>query len=657
MKINKIFIKNFKSYYNDNEYDLTVDDNKNVILIIADSGYGKTTLMQAINWVLYDEEYLNRFNKGKGNNKITLENWINSTYIEEIKRQNTYGEIEVSMHFEDDNNKYQITNEYVFSFDNSTIQYESHSHTLKKLANNSSQWTSVKSLESEINKILPKNIVQYFFFDAEKQSRLTDPSNQKLVREAIYNVIGLKTLEEAEENLKQIARDFNKQLSALPLGDFQKKQNRIVKLEESINQDEIELKDIQSEIEEIEEYIIDIERKLIDIPDSSNIQEEIDTLKKEKSQLISEKDSLENNIANSNFLLTPTFLESDLYNLKTALNNLKNEGKIPGSINTKLIDEILMAKTCICGADLEKNEGKKAHIEQLKKRIAQQSEDSYKLLEIFVQIGSYIETTDFNSLKRKHNDYIKGVDSLENGIVQIETKIKELSENLGDLDNKEIKELKEKKDELDIGLKKNIEVKGSIAQRKESNEKELEQFRDELGGLALKNKQAQKLRKMIDLTRKVEHELNQIFHDFAEQIKRTISTTTESSWNSLVETTRRLNFEIDDDYKFKVTNNYGSNAINDLSEGQKQGLVLAFVSAISKASDTFPPYIIDMPFGRLGESPQTEVAKLLPKSCKQLILLLNKPEYNEITKKYLQPKSKKTYTLTFDSNKRKTIIN
>ena len=66
MKINKVTLKNFKSYYLDeNEYDFSTSEDKNVVLVIAEAGYGKTSLMEAIKWTLYDKKYIDSLNKGK----------------------------------------------------------------------------------------------------------------------------------------------------------------------------------------------------------------------------------------------------------------------------------------------------------------------------------------------------------------------------------------------------------------------------------------------------------------------------------------------------------------------------------------------------------------------------------------------------------------
>lgn len=53
MKFKKIILENFGIYNGLNEFDLSLDDNKNIILIGGKNGNGKTTLFTSIKLCLY----------------------------------------------------------------------------------------------------------------------------------------------------------------------------------------------------------------------------------------------------------------------------------------------------------------------------------------------------------------------------------------------------------------------------------------------------------------------------------------------------------------------------------------------------------------------------------------------------------------------------
>ena len=55
MKLNKIIIRNFRSYYGENQFELS----DGLTLVIGDNGDGKTTFFEALEW-LFDTSKINK---------------------------------------------------------------------------------------------------------------------------------------------------------------------------------------------------------------------------------------------------------------------------------------------------------------------------------------------------------------------------------------------------------------------------------------------------------------------------------------------------------------------------------------------------------------------------------------------------------------------
>ena len=53
MKLTKIKVNNFRNYQSEHEIDLELDDDKNIILVHADNGFGKTSLLDAVLFCFY----------------------------------------------------------------------------------------------------------------------------------------------------------------------------------------------------------------------------------------------------------------------------------------------------------------------------------------------------------------------------------------------------------------------------------------------------------------------------------------------------------------------------------------------------------------------------------------------------------------------------
>lgn len=657
MKINKIKLTNFKSYYDSNELDLSVTDDRNVIVIYADSGFGKTTLLEAINWALYGQFFINKLNKSKkSSDKITVDKWISETHLKEVIAGQGNGEMSVEINYDYKNEKHIIFNTIKFTADSfENINITSNEHILKKLPDGGN-WTTSTNLEVDVNRVLPKNIVDYFFFDAEKQSRLVMPSKQDLVQDAIYNVIGLINLENSAKNLKEIAKNYSKDLGRIDLGEVSKLTTRKTELETIIENDEEEIEIIKKNIKALKDNIDVIDMKLLGHKETEKYQSKIEELKNDKADLLLAKRDLEDKLAALNYTSSPLIIEEHLKALQKNLIELRKSGKIPGIIRLNLLEEILDKDECICGTDLKSNITNKNIIEKLKIQVAKQSKEKDKLLDINSTVNMFaseVSTRNRNEIAQLVESY----DKINEAIANIEDQIQINEDHIGEVENENIKELKESKERFDDErgiLQFNL---GSLEEKIKNNNSELDDVNIKLEKSVIVNERAIKLQSYEKLARTTSEELTAIFDTFASMTRSEISTIAEQQWKKLIKSTKKLNFNIDESFKFNIRDSLGRNAINELSNGQKQGLVLSFVSAISEVSQKFPPYIIDMPFGRLGEESQKEAAIFMPNACKQLILLLNKQsEYNDTTMAVLRPKCNKLIELDFNSDSRITNI-
>ena len=59
MKILSLKMKNFRQFHGDQKIEFSTDENKNITLIHAENGVGKTALLNAIKWCFFEETTLN----------------------------------------------------------------------------------------------------------------------------------------------------------------------------------------------------------------------------------------------------------------------------------------------------------------------------------------------------------------------------------------------------------------------------------------------------------------------------------------------------------------------------------------------------------------------------------------------------------------------
>ena len=201
MLIQRIKISNYKTYLS-LDLDLTVDDERPIILIGGANGGGKTTLFEAINGALYGlkiknkEHFMELLNQG-ALKKTKPEISLQITFVGKVLGQQQ---------------KYILKRTYLLNPQGRSL--ESVSLNMNGNMYVYGTMTAPKDrakAEQEINKIikanLPEELSQYFLFDAMQSSKLLQENVfAQTIRDNFENVLGFKKylqLKRAAEKVQQ----------------------------------------------------------------------------------------------------------------------------------------------------------------------------------------------------------------------------------------------------------------------------------------------------------------------------------------------------------------------------------------------------------------------------------------------------------------------
>ncbi len=201
MLIQRIKISNYKTYAS-LDLDLTVDDDRPIILIGGSNGGGKTTLFEAISGALYGlkivnkEHFLELLNQG-AIDRIKPEISLQVTFVGKVLGQQQ---------------KYILKRSYLLNPQGRPL--ESVSLNMNGNVYVYGTMTPAKErvrAEQEINKIikanLPQELSQYFLFDAMQSSELLKKNVfAQTIRDNFENVLGFNKylqLKKASEKLQQ----------------------------------------------------------------------------------------------------------------------------------------------------------------------------------------------------------------------------------------------------------------------------------------------------------------------------------------------------------------------------------------------------------------------------------------------------------------------
>ena len=201
MLIQRIKVSNYKTYL-DLDLDLTVDDERPIILIGGSNGGGKTTLFEAISGALYGlrienkEHFYELINQGaRGKTKEEIE--LQITFSGKVLGQEQ---------------KYILKRKYILNPVGKPVEGVSLNMNGNIFVYGSATPPKDRiKAEQEVNKIikanLPQELSQYFLFDAMQSSELLKKNVfAQTIRDNFENVLGFKKylqLKRASEKLQQ----------------------------------------------------------------------------------------------------------------------------------------------------------------------------------------------------------------------------------------------------------------------------------------------------------------------------------------------------------------------------------------------------------------------------------------------------------------------
>lgn len=148
MLIEKIIINNFRQFYGEQTLYFSTDENKNVTLIHAENGVGKTALLNAILWCFFKS-----FTPNFKDPTVLLNNSAKDEGIKNYK---------VEIEFEEEGKKYSVQRSY------STVSQD----TFRIYIVEDGNFKEISNPDTFINSIIPKDMASYFFFKVKVSDHL-----------------------------------------------------------------------------------------------------------------------------------------------------------------------------------------------------------------------------------------------------------------------------------------------------------------------------------------------------------------------------------------------------------------------------------------------------------------------------------------------------
>jgi len=645
MLLKKISLDNFRCFKGHHEMLFSTNNEKNVTLVLAENGTGKTTMVQAFQWILYSK--VEEFNdKGLLNLVVKNEMEINSAV-----------EVRAEIELEHKNIDYKITRTQLYKKDAfGIVKGESPKLSISqkdKFGNTS--FNDINESLSIINGILPESLSKYFFFSGERIDTMSKEALKGKVNEfknAVQNILGLDVLNKAIEHLKptlsgSVIGRYNSLIDENGSQEAKELRSSIYRNNEKIEKNKLRINEIEPQIVYYKEQINKCNETLLQYREVENQQRrlnqvklDIENYKKIKKNQVSE--------LIAKFGIAYKYMSSKLINDSlTELKDTDNIDKGIPDIRKTTIDFLMKRGTCICGTDLhEYDSDAVANLKDLLKYIPPES--------LGTQINHF-KANARNRMRDSENFYnefmakLSAIRTTEKNIAEKENEAGKFNEIILNSNNESITRTKSQQNDYENTLSKLenelVEAKANIM----SAERDIKKAESDIVKLELKEKK----NSSIEIQRryaKAAYNLIEAAYEFEEQ---NVRNELENDINDLFKQIYDggMTISIDENYKIKSFVNGLQDATSNLDQNtaKSYSIIFAFIVGVLKmakekvekkdgniAVNTSGEYplVMDAPLSSFDKKRIKNICEVIPGIAKQVIIFIKDTD-GDIAEQYM----------------------
>jgi DNA sulfur modification protein DndD len=268
MKIKNLELKNFRPYFGDVQISFPNIETNPIYLIHGPNGYGKTSLLLALNWCLY----------GHKTQKSAYE------YFNTISREEPNPLMSVRIDLADEDKNISVVRK---------IQCDSRVRSVKDLSTTDllffenqtkRQAQDTQVLQELVNEILPLEASQFSFFDGERIEIYSSDQATDATKDAISSVLGLTLLTQAKEDAEKLIYEIDKDRRRLL-----EKEGKGSTIAQNMKDIDYEIEDAKSQKSELEEVIKSLVSQEFDLHQQLSAQDSaknlLEDIKRSKNKL------------------------------------------------------------------------------------------------------------------------------------------------------------------------------------------------------------------------------------------------------------------------------------------------------------------------------------------------------------------------------------
>jgi DNA sulfur modification protein DndD len=614
MILEEMNLKDFRCFYGESVVRFSMEESRNVTLIYAENGVGKTTLLNALLWCFYGDT-TERFEK--------REDILNY----DAKREGrTTASVEVV--FEHEGNTYVAKRfSVVGAFANGSREFMV--HRIDKGSH-----VDIPSADTFINSVIPRDMASHFLFDGEHAEIFLGEKRSGAIKGAVRDILGCSLVEMVIEDLSAVSGQFRRQIpttSATAL--IAELSSRLDALTEQAEKSEGEVARLEKERETTETQIRDIEEKLRNSAAAKDLQRTRDQLNEQLKRAEKRRKEATDVVYrwlgdNGRYVVSKKITDQTF----AFLDDKEHRGRIPSPYNEEFVKDILKDETCICGAHLMPGSEAAARVAGLLNKAANQT-----MRDRIAKVRGRLSSLRAGRIKAPVllMKAKEAVASANADCALAESHLAEISEKLKGIDIEGIDARERRRGELREAISQIDRTVGRLKSHAEETARDRVRFDKEINDLAQRDKQTAIYATRRTLCESIKDALEKDLRVEEDAAKKLLRSEIKGV---LAATTHKVfTLKMSDDYVISLVNDAGQALPK--SSGENQLLGLAFTAALVKfakyrksARDyrllpgTIAPLVLDSPFGQLDEAYRETTAQFIPKMARQVVLLISKSQ-------------------------------
>ncbi|MEH2324220.1 MAG: AAA family ATPase [Nostoc sp.] len=653
MKLTSIKLCNFRSFYGTTpEMIIAGGDAQNTTIIHGNNGSGKTSLLNAFTWVLYD-----KFSAAFA----SIEQLVNKRAIAETQKGQAV-ECWVEIGWEHEGKRYRVKRA-CRGYKNEGDFDAGKTQLTMWVGGDDGKWNiPIQQPDDIINQILPATLHQYFFFDGERIEEIVRSDKKAEIAEATKIFLGVEVINRSIRHLGDAKKTLENDLKAI--GDSETKQ--LLRQQEKIERERERITKRQTEIKEELEYQQTFKKetsnRLRELSAAKELQERWQNLESQKTANQEEykktKDALKKVISARGYTV---LLSETTSQFRGIINDLKQRGELTSGISREFVNDLLNSQRCICGAELHEGNHSHTHVSTWLNKAG-----SSAVEETAIRMSTQVDEIDKQAIgfwEEVDREQTR-INQLRQSISQIEADLDNIQERLRKDANEEISSLQKRLDEIESKIDELNREQGANQQQIAQLTTEIEGLNKQIAKQKLNEDKQTLAQRRINATQDAIERLTEVRNRQEQQFRLQLEKRVQEIFTEISVTPYIP--KITDKYELiLVENTTGIEAPVAASTGENQILSLSFIASIIDKvrewsekrkmmmipdSSTFP-IVMDSPFGSLDENSRRHIAKTIPKLANQLIVLVTKTQWRGEVEAEMTERIGREYVLTYYSSK------